>query len=107
MFISINGGAYVYKRKNTGCSIIIICEERIRWDKRRADRGSRWDVDVNEGIVGLYYIDDFDGTYVLDLKPYMPSVDRIDNPEVPDWCRHWPKSYEEGADFDWEAEFNF
>ena len=64
-------------------------------------------VDVNEGIVGLYYIDAFDGTYVLDLKPYMPSVDRIDNPEVPCWCSHWPKSYEEGADFDWDGEFNF
>jgi tRNA (Thr-GGU) A37 N-methylase len=45
--------------------------------------------------------------YVLDLKPYMPSVDRIEKPKVPNWCSHWPKSYEESGDFDWEAEFNF
>ena len=64
-------------------------------------------VDEDAGIVGLYYIDAFDGTYVLDLKPYMPSVDRIEKPKVPNWCSHWPKSYEESGDFDWEAEFNF
>ncbi len=64
---------------------------------------------VNEerGIVGLYYIDAFDGTQVIDLKPYVPSVDRIENPCVPDWCSHWPKSYEESGNFNWEAEFNF
>ncbi len=64
-------------------------------------------VDTVEGRVGLYYIDAFDGTQVIDLKPYVPSIDRIDNPQTPDWCRHWPKSYEESGDFDWKAEFNF
>lgn len=64
-------------------------------------------VDVENGIVGLYYIDAFDGTNVIDLKPYTPSIDRIENPLTPDWCKHWPKSYEESADFDWESEFNF
>lgn len=64
-------------------------------------------VDVTRGIVYLYYIDAFDGTEVIDLKPYVPSIDRIDKPVVPDWCSHWPKSYEESGDFDWEAEFNF
>lgn len=64
-------------------------------------------VDVENSIVGLYYIDAFDGTKVLDLKPYVPSVDRVENPRVPDWCSHWPKSYEESGNFNWEAEFNF
>ena len=59
------------------------------------------------GIVWLYYIDAFAGTPVLDLKPYMPSLDRVENATVPKWCAHWPKSYEESASYDWEPEFNF
>ena len=64
-------------------------------------------VDEAAGAVGLYWIDAFPGSAVLDLKPYTPSVDRIERPSVPDWCAHWPKSVEESADFDWAAEFNF
>ena len=64
-------------------------------------------VDAENGVVGLYYIDAFDGTQVIDLKPYTPNIDRIENPRTPQWCNHWPKSYEESGDFDWEAEFNF
>lgn len=64
-------------------------------------------VDTENGIVGLYYVDAFDGTQVLDLKPYTPSIDRIENPKTPDWCNHWPKSYEESGNFDWDSEFNF
>lgn len=32
-------------------------------------------VDIENGVVGLYYVDAFDGTQVLDLKPYTPSID--------------------------------
>ena len=64
-------------------------------------------VDTENGIVGLYYVDAFDGTQVLDLKPYTPSIDRIENPKTPDWCNHWPKSYEESGNFVWDSEFNF
>lgn len=64
-------------------------------------------LDVDNGIVGLYYIDAFDSTLVLDLKPYTPSVDRVENPRVPAWCSHWPSCYEGSAEFDWEGEFNF
>ena len=64
-------------------------------------------VDIEKGIIGLYYIDAFDGTQIIDLKPYSPSVDKIENPKTPDWCRHWPKSYEENGNFNWEDEFNF
>ena len=64
-------------------------------------------VDIEKGIIGLYYIDAFDGTQIIDLKPYIPSVDKIENPKTPDWCRHWPKSYEESGNFNWENEFNF
>jgi len=64
-------------------------------------------VDEETGVVGLYYIDAFSGSAVLDLKPYTPSIDRIENVTTPEWCSHWPRSYEESGEFDWEAEFNF
>ncbi len=64
-------------------------------------------VDEDAGTVGLHWIDAFPGSAVLDLKPYTPSIDRVERPAVPAWCRHWPKSFEESADFDWAAEFNF
>lgn len=64
-------------------------------------------IDKENGILWLYYIDAFNGTPVLDLKPYMPSLDRVENAMVPKWCAHWPKSYEESASFNWEDEFNF
>ena len=64
-------------------------------------------VDAYEGTLDLHYLDAFDGTPVIDLKPYVPGVDRVETPKTPDWCRHWPKSWEESAAFDWASEFNF
>ena len=64
-------------------------------------------VDEASAAIGTYYIDAFDGSAVLDIKPYTPSIDRIESPSVPQWCAHWPKSYEESGDFDWGSEFNF
>jgi tRNA-Thr(GGU) m(6)t(6)A37 methyltransferase TsaA len=64
-------------------------------------------IDYGNAVIGLTYIDAGDGTPVLDLKPYTPSLDRVGNPQVPRWCAHWPDSLEESAGFDWENEFNF
>lgn len=65
------------------------------------------DIDHEKGIVEIAYIDANDNTPILDLKPYTPSLDRIENPAVPKWCSHWPKSVEQSGDFLWENEFNF
>ena len=64
-------------------------------------------VNYEKGVVQIAYIDANNGTPVLDIKPYTPSLDRIETPGVPDWCSHWPKSLEESGGFDWENEFNF
>lgn len=64
-------------------------------------------IDLEKGIIDLYYIDAMDQTPLLDIKPYMPSNDRIENPTMPNWRSHWPNSYEESGCFDWESEFNF
>lgn len=64
-------------------------------------------MNLANAVIGLAYIDAFDGAPILDIKPYTPSIDRVENPAVPDWCSHWPKCYEKSGDFDWESEMNF
>ena len=64
-------------------------------------------LDEENGVIGLAWIDAMDETPVLDIKPYTPSVDRVERPGVPDWCARWPANVETSGDFDWDAEFNF
>ncbi|MDO7785878.1 SAM-dependent methyltransferase [Desulforamulus aquiferis] len=64
-------------------------------------------IDSQNGIIGLAYIDADDGTPILDIKPYTPSLDRVENPSVPKWCLNWPRSVEESGDFDWTTVFSF
>lgn len=64
-------------------------------------------IDIQNGIIGLGYIDANNGSPVLDLKPYTPSLDRVEMPRVPVWCAHWPACAEQSGEFDWEGEFNF
>lgn len=64
-------------------------------------------IDEENGIIGLAYIDADDNTPVLDIKPYTPSLDRVESPIVPDWCKTWPKNVETSGDFDWATVFNF
>lgn len=64
-------------------------------------------VDAEKAEILVDWIDADDGSPVLDLKPYTPSADRVENPAVPGWCAHWPKSLEASEGFSWEGEFNF
>lgn len=64
-------------------------------------------IDHKKGIIEIAYIDAEDNTPVIDIKPYTPSLDRVETPCVPEWCSHWPKSCEESGYFNWENEFNF
>lgn len=64
-------------------------------------------IDEENACIAIAYIDAKHGSPVIDLKPYTPSLDRVEKPKVPEWCKHWPISLEESGDFDWESEFNF
>lgn len=64
-------------------------------------------IDHQNARIGLNYIDANDGSPVLDIKPYTPSLDRVEKPSVPEWCADWPKCLEESGNFDWENVFNF
>lgn len=64
-------------------------------------------IDFDRGILYFDYLDAFTGTPIIDIKPYTPSVDKVEKPSVPDWCSHWPQNYEASGDFAWDKEFNF
>jgi tRNA (adenine37-N6)-methyltransferase len=64
------------------------------------------EVDVARGLVRVPYLDAEEGTPILDLKPYHPSVDRIRQAATPEWCRHWPQFSEDSAAFDWSSEIH-
>lgn len=65
------------------------------------------DIDYDQGRIELAYIDAYDGSPVIDIKPYTPSLDRVEHPITPGWCEHWPISIEESAFYDWEREFTW
>ena len=62
-------------------------------------------LDTEAGVIQIAYIDAEPGTPVLDIKPYLPAVDRIRDTSTPDWCARWPSWYEDSATFDWGAVF--
>lgn len=64
-------------------------------------------IDYKKGLIHLAFIDAENDTPVLDIKPYTPSLDRVETPNVPAWCSNWPKSTEESGCFDWSQVFNF
>ncbi len=64
-------------------------------------------IDHENGIIKIPYIDANDNSPVIDLKPYTPSIDRVENPSVPKWCSHWPKSVEKSGEFNWKMKLNF
>ena len=56
-------------------------------------------VDEEAGTVDLAWIDAFDGTPLLDIKPYLPMSDRVMDAGYPDWLAGFPESMEEAAAF--------
>jgi tRNA (Thr-GGU) A37 N-methylase len=56
-------------------------------------------VDQDQGLVDLAYIDAFDGTPLVDIKPYLPMSDRAMSAKYPDWLEGFPESIEAAADF--------
>jgi tRNA (adenine37-N6)-methyltransferase len=65
------------------------------------------EIQAEKGILIFPYIDAEPETPVLDIKPYLPSTERVKGAVVPSWCSHWPQWYEDSANFNWEEEFNF
>ncbi|MBN1326801.1 MAG: SAM-dependent methyltransferase [Candidatus Cloacimonetes bacterium] len=48
------------------------------------------DIDQNKGIINIKGIDAIDYSPILDLKPYIPVCDRVDDFTIPKWFTGWP-----------------
>jgi len=56
-------------------------------------------IDEKNGIITAAYLDAFDGTPVLDLKPYTPVMERIRDYKVAEWMQDWPGWQEEAGEY--------
>ncbi len=50
-------------------------------------------IKVEKNIITVKGLDAIDGTPVLDLKPYFPIFDRVDNIRVPEWVDRLMQGY--------------
>jgi tRNA-Thr(GGU) m(6)t(6)A37 methyltransferase TsaA len=66
-----------------------------------------FDVDEQNGIIHLAWIDAFDGTPLVDLKPYIPMADRIRDVGVAEWLKDLPEWMEDAAAFFAETDLDF
>ncbi|MPN59153.1 hypothetical protein SDC9_206873 [bioreactor metagenome] len=44
-------------------------------------------IKVDKNLLTVRGLDAIDGTPVLDVKPYLPQNDRIENPVIPEWAQ--------------------
>ena len=47
----------------------------------------------DKNILTVKGLDAIDGTPILDIKPYFPTFDRIDQPEAPEWVERIMRGY--------------
>jgi tRNA-Thr(GGU) m(6)t(6)A37 methyltransferase TsaA len=47
---------------------------------------------VNECILTVKGLDAFEGSPIIDIKPYVPRADSIPRARVPDWANHGPQT---------------
>ena len=48
-------------------------------------------VDQKNGVVKVNNIDAFEGTPVVDIKPYYPITDRVQDAHIPEYLADWPQ----------------
>ncbi len=52
-------------------------------------------IDMEKGIIIVPYMDAFDKTPIIDIKPYFPVSDRVKKVKVAQWAKEWPDCYED------------
>lgn len=57
------------------------------------------EVNQEKGYVLVPWLDAVDGTPVLDLKPYLPSSERIRDVRVAPWMADWPVWMEDAGEY--------
>ncbi len=53
-------------------------------------------MDIEKGLIHVPYMDAFDQTPVVDIKPYISVSDRVRDAKAAPWAEEWPQWYEDG-----------
>jgi tRNA-Thr(GGU) m(6)t(6)A37 methyltransferase TsaA len=70
---------------------VFACRSPVRPNPVALTTAEMLNVDHAGGVVEIVNIEAFDGTPVLDLKPYIPSSDRVKDVRVAEWAVDWPE----------------
>jgi tRNA (Thr-GGU) A37 N-methylase len=55
------------------------------------DQSRILDVNEEEGIVQVAFMDAYNGTPIIDLKAYFPVSNRVKEARIPEWLLDWPE----------------
>jgi len=50
-------------------------------------------ISIRDNVLTVRGLDAMDGTPVLDIKPYIPAFDRVDDARTPPWVEHVMEGY--------------
>ncbi|WP_207695632.1 hypothetical protein DOK67_0002250 [Enterococcus sp. DIV0212c] len=64
------------------------------------------DQNLIEGYIEVDYIDADNESAILDIKPYIPSMDYVENAKVPEWSKHWPQERKKSLGYDFRKDIN-
>ena len=70
---------------------VFACRAEYRPNPIAVTASKLLDLSVETGTIAIADIDAYDGSPILDLKPYIPVADRLEKVEVPDWFEGWPE----------------
>lgn len=86
---------------------VFACRSEYRPNPIAVTAVSVLSVDVQNGQVSIPWIDAFDGTPLVDLKPYIPCCDRIRDVKGAPWIEDWPLWMEDADAYFSEHETDF
>lgn len=64
------------------------------------------DQNLIDGFIEIDYIDADNGSIILDIKPYIPSIDYVEDVKVPNWSKHWPQERKKSLSYDFRKDIN-
>jgi len=70
---------------------VFACRSPVRPNPIALTTAEILSVDPKAGLVEIVDIDAFDGTPIIDLKPYIPVCDRVERVRVGAWAADWPQ----------------
>jgi tRNA-Thr(GGU) m(6)t(6)A37 methyltransferase TsaA len=76
---------------------VFACRSPVRPNPIGLTTATILDVDHELGLVEIASVDAYDGTPVIDLKPYIPVCDRVRQVGVPQWMADWPDWMPDGG----------